>query len=402
MSRQATTVSDWPDTADFIARAEEMQQRIAGRASACEKMRSIPAETMEELRDAGFFRLLQPRRWGGFEVNPIALFEVQMRLAEVCMSTAWVLGVVAVHNWQLALFAEEAQSDVWGDDEATLISSSYAPVGKVKHTDGGFRLSGRWRFSSGCEHCKWVLLGAVVPSARGEHGENEAQLRTFLVPRDDYEIVDTWNTMGLRGTGSHDIVVRNAFVPEHRTHKNLDGFRTRSPGNAKNDGPLYRLPFGQLFVRAVSSASIGALRGALRTHEERTRDRISSFGSAPSRNPTVLRNIAKARAEVDAMELILRRNFEVMMKTVERNEEIALDDRLRYRYQSSDVARRCTELVSDLFVSAGAGVVFDGNPLQRAFLDVYASRLHVANDPEACATNWGGVTLGADNQDFFI
>ena len=157
-------------------------------------------------------------------------YDIQMTLAEGCMSTAWVYGVIAVHPFQLGLFDARAQQDVWGEDDSTIVSSSYQPVGKVERVDGGFRLSGRWGFSSGCDHCAWMFLGALIPPL--EPG-GPPEMRTFLLPRSDYQIVHDWTVFGLQATGSHGIIVDRAFVPEHRTHRAIDGFLCKNPGHAR-------------------------------------------------------------------------------------------------------------------------------------------------------------------------
>ncbi|MCA3834069.1 MAG: acyl-CoA dehydrogenase family protein, partial [Burkholderia sp.] len=166
--------------ATLIARAEALAPTLAGRAAQAEAQGRIPAETIADMQAAGFFKVLQPKRYGGYELDPQAFFDIQMALARGCMSTAWVYGVVGVHNWQLALFDERAQQDVWGRDPATLIASTYMPVGRVTPVDGGFRLSGHWKFSSGSELCEWVFLGALVPPA--EAGQ-PPEYRTFLLPK---------------------------------------------------------------------------------------------------------------------------------------------------------------------------------------------------------------------------
>lgn len=227
----------------LIARAQALKEALAARAPKADELRRVPDETIVDFREAGFFRMLQPTRWGGLEVEPTTFFEVQRTIATACPSSAWVLGVVAVHAWQLALFPLQAQEDVWGEDSGTLLSSSYAPTGKVVRAEGGYRINGRWSFSSGCNHCQWVFLGGFVPP---ETEGKPPEMRTFLLPRSDYTIDDNWHVAGLKGTGSKDIVVENAFVPEHRTHKLIDGYKRQSPGNAVNQAPLYKLPFGQI------------------------------------------------------------------------------------------------------------------------------------------------------------
>src|SRR5262245_33341804 len=237
----------------LVQKARELAPVLAQRVPEADRLRRVPDATIAEFKEAGVFKMLQPSRWGGLEVDPKTFFEVQWTIAAACPSSAWVLGVVAVHNWQLALFDPKAQDEVWGEDSSTLISSSYAPTGKITRVEGGYRISGRWSFSSGCDHCQWVFLGGFVPP---EGDQKAPDMRTFLVPRSDYKIDDNWHVAGLKGTGSKDIVVENAFVPEHRTHRLIDGYFRKSPGNATNTAPLFKLPFGQIFVRSVSTSAI--------------------------------------------------------------------------------------------------------------------------------------------------
>ncbi len=204
-----TTINDRTAPHELLVKARALAPSLAQRAAETGQLRRIPDETIAAFQEAGLFRMLQPARWGGAEVDPRVFFDVQMTIAAACPSSAWVLGVVAVHNWQLALFAEAAQEEVWGTDPCTLISSSYATTGKVVRADGGYRISGRWSFSSGCDHCQWVFLGGFVPP----EGESKTpDMRTFLLPRSDYRIDDNWHVAGLKGTGSKDIVVEDAFV----------------------------------------------------------------------------------------------------------------------------------------------------------------------------------------------
>ncbi|MDQ4008852.1 MAG: acyl-CoA dehydrogenase family protein, partial [Actinomycetota bacterium] len=160
------------------------------RAQSAEDARRIPAESIASLQEAGFFRLLQPKRFGGFEADPVTFYTAVRLVASACGSTGWVSSVLGVHPWQLSLFPEQAQTDVWGEDAHTRISSSYAPTGKAKLVEGGVQLSGRWSFSSGCDHATWVLLGGIVTDDDG----NQVDFRTFLVPLGDYRIEDVWDT----------------------------------------------------------------------------------------------------------------------------------------------------------------------------------------------------------------
>jgi 3-hydroxy-9,10-secoandrosta-1,3,5(10)-triene-9,17-dione monooxygenase len=388
-----------PNGADLVQRARELLPTLAARAPEAEGLRRIPDATIADFREAGFFRMFQPARFGGLEVDPRFFFDVQVTVAESCPSSAWVLGVVGVHSWQLALFPEAAQEEVWGKDSRVLISSSYAPTGRVERAPGGFRVSGRWSFSSGCDHCQWVFLGGFAPTDAGAPPD----MRTFLLPRSDYRIEDNWHVLGLKATGSKDIVVENAFVPEHRTHRLIDGFKQQSPGNAVNDAPLYRLPFGQVFVRSVSTSAIGAAQGALQAFREVARKRVAASDQSrvAEEGPTQLA-CARAAAAIDEARLVLHRNFEEMMSLTRAGEKIPLERRVRFRYDSSLAVEKCTRVVDELFTLSGGRAIFLGSPIARFFLDVHAARAHYANNPEKPGRNFGGVQLELKNQDFFI
>jgi 3-hydroxy-9,10-secoandrosta-1,3,5(10)-triene-9,17-dione monooxygenase len=389
-----------PSSEELLGRARELAPALAARVPETDRLRRLPDETVADLQAAGFFRMLQPARWGGYESDPKAFFDVQATIAAACPSTAWVLGVVTVHDWQLALFPEEAQTEVWGDDPRTLISSSYAPTGKIVRAEGGYRVSGRWSFSSGCDHCRWVFLGGMVPpEAEGKPPE----MRTFLLPRRDYTIDDTWHVAGLKGTGSKDIVVEDAFVPEHRTHKLIDGFKRRSPGNAVNTAPLFRLPFGQIFVRSVSTTTLGIAQGALDAYRAIAAKRVAAGdGSKVAEESAAQLVCADAAATIDEVRLVLRRNMDEMMALARAGEDIPLELRVAFRADSSRAVVRCLAVVDALFAQSGGRAIFLTSPMLRFFLDAHAARAHYANGPDKPSRNLGGVLLGLKNQDFFL
>ncbi|HHX4052800.1 MAG: acyl-CoA dehydrogenase family protein [Burkholderia contaminans] len=386
--------------ATLIARAEALAPTLAGRAAQADAQGRIPAETIADMQAAGFFKVLQPKRYGGYELDPQAFFDIQMALARGCMSTAWVYGVVGVHNWQLALFDERAQQDVWGNDPATLIASTYMPVGRVTPVDGGFRLSGHWKFSSGSELCEWVFLGALVPAAvAGQPPE----YRTFLLPKSDYRIQQDWDVLGLRATGSHDIVVDDVFVSAYRTHKAIDGMMGTSPGLAVNDAPLFRLPFAQIFVRAVCTSCIGALQGALDDFTGYAATRVSAnSGAKTTDDPGAQNACANTAVAIDEMQVLLKRNFAELMASVTGGPAVSIERRVHFRYQSAQVAERCAQAANALLRYAGGNGIYHRNPLVRRFLDLHAARAHYANNVDRFGQNLGAVMLGRENTDFFI
>nr|WP_277627178.1 acyl-CoA dehydrogenase family protein [Burkholderia stabilis] len=386
--------------ATLIERAEALAPTLAGRAAQAEAQGRIPAETIADMQAAGFFKVLQPKRYGGYELDPQTFFDIQMALARGCMSTAWVYGVVGVHNWQLALFDERAQQEVWGNDPATLIASTYMPVGRVTPVDGGFRLSGHWKFSSGSELCEWVFLGALVPPAVAGQ---PLEYRTFLLPKSDYRIEQDWDVLGLRATGSHDIVVDDVFVPAYRTHKAIDGMMGTSPGLAMNDAPLFKLPFAQIFVRAVCTSCIGALQGALDDFTGYAATRVSAnSGAKTTDDPGAQNACANAAVAIDEMKVLLKRNFAELMASVTGGPAVSIERRVHFRYQSAQVAERCAQAANTLLRYAGGNGIYHRNPLVRRFLDLHAARAHYANNVDRFGQNLGAVMLGRENTDFFI
>ncbi|WP_313801440.1 acyl-CoA dehydrogenase family protein [Sphingobium sp.] len=367
-----------PSPESLIERARAMIPVLRDRARACALNHDVPVETVAEMKAAGFFRVLQPKRWGGYEMHPNVFFEIQKALAEGCMSTGWIYGVLGCHPYELALFHDQAQKDVWAGDADMLVSSTYQPVGKVEKADDGFYLSGRWGFSSGSSHCGWVLLGALYFPEDGP-----PDMRTFLLPRSDYQVIEgSWDTFGLQGTGSFDIVVERVFVPEYRTHRAADGFACTNPGQKENSAPLYRLPWAQVFMRSVSTAAFGGVRAATDAAIEIMQNRVSTnTGKASKADPFLHAAIARSIAEVKEMELTHRAAFDEMMGYAERGEPVPMERRGLFAYQSASVVRRMADLADDMVKLLGGRAIYMSSPVIQPWLDLQAARAHVANDP---------------------
>lgn len=373
--------------------ARKLGPVLEARLARCDEEHRVPEETIADFHDAGFFRILQSSEYGGYEMDPQVFYAVLLEVAKTCMSSAWVLGVIGVHNWQLNLFDEPAAQEVWGDDTGVLISSSYAPVGQVTRVDGGFRLTGRWSFSSGCEHCDWVFLGAVVPTEDAPW--DMLNYRTFLLPRKDYQIVDNWDVIGLKGTGSHDIVVNDAFVPEHRTHRMLE-----DDGGRKfmHKPPLYRLPFMQVFSRAVSTPTLGATEGALDKFIQVAKTRLAGAIMMHD-DPNAKRLAAEVDASVASMKLTLFNNFDELMARARAGEVATLLDRARYRYNTAIVADTCVGLSSRMLKASGSSAIRNASALLKQHHDILASQAHIANVSDPFTVNYGGMLFGQDSTD---
>jgi len=391
---QRDTSVETPTRQELVARARAMIPVLAERAARQDDNRRMLPETMAELKEAGFFRILQPRRWGGYEMEPGTFAEVQMALAEGDASVGWVFGVVGVHSWHLALFDDRAQRDVWGTDSSILIGSPYSP-GRAEPADGGYIFNGRWRFSSGSEACDWTFLGGIVsPEKSAGRPFLEADYRTFLLPRKDYTIVDTWHVNGLKGSGSQDIVVTDMFVPSHRTLDFRDVWKMKVPGHAVNDAPLYHFPFVQVFHRAVSNASIGALQGMLDAFLAYGATRVGAMGLATIDDPDALIAAAEAAAGIDEMKLVLHRNFDLLMERTKRGESLTQGEALQFRYQCSSVPDRCVELARPLFKAAGSGGVYTDRAIGRFFNNLMVAAQHGSNNGRGYGRIWGKKLLG--------
>ncbi len=386
--------------AEMVQRARDLKPALRERSDAACLARHMPADTIEDFRNLGFFKILQPKRWGGFEMDPRVFFDVVIEVASACPSSAWVLGVVGVHNWQLALFDEQAQIDVWGEDDNVLVSSSYMPTGKVERVEGGFKFSGRWGFSSGSDYCDWAFLGGFVPP---EREGDLPEMRTFLVPKSDYTLLDDWHTSGLKATGSKTVVIDDCFVPEYRTHKMSDGFRCISPGHAQNDAAIYKLPFGQIFTRSVATPAIGMAMGAIEAYKEVTGKRVGrADGQKVSLDPQSQEVVARATLLVDEAKTMLHRDYEEIMGFARSGDKIDMETRVRWRYNSSVATTKSVEAVDLLFTTSGGGAIFLDSAINRFFQDVHAARGHYANNPHKSGRNYGGVMLGMRTTDWFI
>lgn len=383
MSTTATAVLDG---------VRDVLPTLRERADETERLRVVPEASIKELEETGFFKLLQPKRFDGLEADPIDFYTAVRDISGACGSTGWVSSVVGVHPWQVALFAEEAQQAVWGEDTNTRLSSSYAPTGKATVAEGGYQLSGKWSFSSGCDHCSWVLLGGLVFNADGQ----VVDFKTFMVPREKYEIVDVWNMVGLAGTGSNDIVVDDVFIPEAFTLSMGDTGRCFGPGQEQNTSDLYKLPFHSIFTGTITTPIIGMAMGAYDEHVEmqQKRSRAAYLGEKASLDPFAAVRIAKASSEIDAAWALLVNNIREEQSFVAKGEKIPLRSRLKVRRDQVLGSQRAIDAIDALFEASGGRALTKGTYLQRAWRDAHAGRVHAANDPERALQMFGAHEFG--------
>jgi 3-hydroxy-9,10-secoandrosta-1,3,5(10)-triene-9,17-dione monooxygenase len=313
-------------------------------------------------------------------------------IASACGSTGWVSSVLGVHPWQVALFHDTAQQAVWGEDTSTRLSSSYAPTGKALLVEGGYRLSGRWSFSSGCDHASWVLLGGLVSNDEGQI----VDFKTFLVPSADYTIEDVWNVVGLRGTGSNDIIVDDVFVPDEFTLSMSETGRCYGPGQEVNTSDLYKLPFHSIFTSTITAPIVGMATGAYEEHVEMQRKRVRAAYIAEKAvsDPFASVRIARASSEIDAAWALLMNNLREMQAIVAQGEKIPLNLRLKVRRDQVIGTERAVSAIDTLFEASGGRALAEGTYLQRAWRDAHAGRVHAANDPERALVMYGALEFG--------
>ncbi len=381
----------------YLDRVRALIPGIRERVAYAEELRRLPDETFKAFQEAGLFRAVQPKRYGGYELDLATFYQAVIEVGAVCASSAWILGVIGVHNWQVALFPEQAQEEVWGEDTSIQLSTSLSPTGHVARADDGFRLHGRWSFSSGCDFCQWVLLSGIVPPEE-EGGRPEPSI--FLVPRQDYLIDDNWDVIGLCASGSKDIVVEDAWVPPHRVFSLRQAFELQSPGLEVNDAPLYRLPFAVVFSHAVSTPAIGVALGALEAFRERTKTRVWSRDKTQmAEDPFVHLHLAETTAEVEAWRDRVLNNLRAMMDQARAGEALTHAQRARYRWDTANAATISVRAVDRLFTASGGRAIFRDNPLQRAWRDVHAIRAHAANDLEKIAPILSRIELDLPTSD---
>jgi 3-hydroxy-9,10-secoandrosta-1,3,5(10)-triene-9,17-dione monooxygenase len=377
---------------ELLAHARALVPVLRERAPRAEELRRLPDETIADLHASGLFRVLQPARVGGSELPFRALFELTAVIAEGCGSTAWVLANLAAHHWLLGMWHPQAQDEIWGESPDSLISSALIFArGRGKRVPGGYRLSGRWPFSSGIDPSAWNMFGAIV--ADEETGQSEP--RMFLVPARDYAIIDTWQVIGLAGTGSKDVELADVFVPAHRA---LSTERIRggpSRGSEVNPGTLYKLPAVSLFAFAIAGVSLGIARSAIEHYAATTRTRLSSYSGKNLADFSNLQiHLAEAAALADAAEAIVLRDCDEATQLTEADIVPSLEQRARYRRDGAYAAKMCTKAVDLLFTATGGGAIYARNPIQRAFRDVHAANAHYVLSWDVNAAAFGRVALG--------
>jgi len=375
--------------ATAVAAAQALVPVLRGRAAHAEELRRTPDESVRELQASGLMRILQPKRVGGSEAEWVTLVDVGAELARGCGSTAWNWSNWAAHHWMLALWPPRCQDEVWGADPAAIIGSALMfPPGKATRVAGGYRLSGRWPFSSGVDQSAWSMIGGIVAG-------DAPEMRLFMVPASDYRILDTWRAMGLRGTGSKDVEASDIFIPEHRALA-LDAIKGgEHPGAAANPGALYRIPCFAALAHMLCGIPLGIAQGAYDTFLEGLRGRVSRYSGKSLADLTAVQmKLAEAGACVDTARLSLRSRAQEAEAIARRGEVPDLVTKAAWRRDGAFAAQLCGRAMDIVFTASGASGLYDDQPLQRAFRDLRAANQHISMMWDAQATTYGRIALG--------
>jgi resorcinol 4-hydroxylase (FADH2) len=384
-----------PEVADLMARARAVAERARERAQQTEANRRVGDDMIERMRHADLFRVMQPQAYGGFEYGFDVFFEIVAAIAAGCGSTGWVYGLLASHQWLIACFDPQAQEEVWRDRRA-LVAGTYAPVGQAVAADGGYRLSGTGSFCSGCDNAQWQLLGGMIPQPDGP-----AKPGFFLLRTADCTIDDNWHTMGLAGTGSKNIVARDAFVPTHRTLAFAELADATAPGMRANPNPLYRQSFLAVLPITIVSPVLGMAEGALADFlamagHRVTRGAVTGGNRRMAELTTVQMRVAEASALIDAARLLMIRDLAQAFETAARGEPISVDMRLRNRRDQAFCVRLLVEAIDALFLAAGGQGLFLETPLQRSWRDAHAAASHISLNWDSTGSMYGQFMLGLE------
>jgi len=388
MSKIETAALQIPSAEEIVQRARDMIPMLRERAEACEQARMVPKETIQAFQEAGFFKILQPKRWGGYEMHPNVLNKVLMELARGCPSSAWNVMVLGVHPFEVGLLPTQCGDELWGQDNSVLVSSSYAPFGTVKAVEGGYVLNGEWLTSSGCDHAAGgAFLGGRVALANGEQ-----VFRSFWVQRSDYEIVDDWFVVGLAGTGSKKLIVKEVFVPEYRSHV-IGAYDDESHGKVAN---LYKMPFFYVFYAAVSSVIIGMARGMVDLYIEHMvpRQNINQAVGAAVQDPFIKSRLGEAYAKILGASSRVLANTDEAWSYASKGELVPLDIRIRHFATNQFTGGECFDAAHMIFKKTSTRGVWLNSPMQRQMRDILVGANHITQNQDNIGDLLGGELLG--------
>jgi 3-hydroxy-9,10-secoandrosta-1,3,5(10)-triene-9,17-dione monooxygenase len=380
------------DLDEAVAGARALVPGLRSRSAATEAARDLAPETMADLHRTGLLRFCQPRRWGGMELPFLSQIDIPLEIARGCASTAWTVSNYAIHHWLLAFYDERAQEEIWGADPDALIASGIAyPQGRGRKVDGGYVVSGHWNFSSGVTPSEWNMLGAVI-----RDGDKVIDHRICLLHKSQYEVIDDWQVLGMRATGSRSVKATDVFVPEHRT---LSGYQCRGagdfPGARVNPSGVFRLPVAMISSHCLAAVAVGNAQAALELTCEHVKGRSTSYTGASMRDfQAVQLRVGAAGARIEAARLMLRNDAVNGQRWADEGRVPTVEEKLAVKRNAAYATVLATEAVDLLHGMAGANGIYDSYPIQRLFRDAHALAAHYGFSFDAHGSACGLVALG--------
>lgn len=380
---------------ELIRRTTALKPLLQRHAAECERNRRPVTEVWNAIRATGCFYHFLPRKYGGLEFDVDSFLDAMLPLAEGCASTGWVTAFCVEHVWMLSQFPERFQDEVFGggkDHVPYVIAPGVtAPPGKAIPVDGGYRISGRWKWGTGVMNSDWVMVSCAIPD------DPERRALFCALPTNEVTVLDTWHIDGMEGTGSHDLFIADAFIPEHRT-MNMNDMRAGTGHGARlYDNPIYRQPMTPFLGVTAAIGAVGIGRAAVTAFGEQLQQRvIPGSTTRQSDKPAAQMRLGHANVQIAAAEMLLR-------SAVNRNVELAggpvpanFDQRSFMRLQIATAVEICRNAIRSLVEAAGAGAHMRGNPLQRHLRDVNVMSNHVIYDIDAASELHGRALLGME------
>ncbi len=389
-----TAIDPAPTLAELIKRAEALQPLLRKNTVACEKARRTCDENIEAIREAGLFRLMVPKRYGGYEGTLRSHLEVSAALGEACGGSAWVVALTNVCAWFTSLFSEQAQNEVFGANPDARVAGVFNASPTTRRVDGGLIVSGKWYSSSGSLHADWAVVGA---EERNTNGTVVAQYLA-LMPKADYSIEDTWFTVGMRASGSNCIVAEEVFVPDHRL-LNMAGAIEGEYATEFKDEAAYRglfVPFASLIL---NGPQLGLGRAALKYVIDNAPRRAVAYTSFEKQTDSVVfqTQIAEAALKIDTAHLRAFRATDEMDAASRQGIKLDTLTRARIRADVGLINTLITDAINILLSAHGAGSFSEASPMQSWWRDSNTAARHAVALPAVGNELYGKALLGVEN-----
>ncbi|MGD8417466.1 MAG: acyl-CoA dehydrogenase family protein [Pseudomonadales bacterium] len=377
---------------ELVERVREIVPLVEAHARQAEEERKPVDAVMMAIEETGVYHYFVPKKYGGYEFSLTTFMDIGMILGEACLSTGWVTTFCMEHNWLLALYNQTAQDDIFGRQPYIIAPGALSPSGSATPVEGGYQVSGRWEWGTGVMHSDWIMVGAITPSASGQ-----PDLCMFVIPRDQVEVIDTWHTAGMIGTGSNDIVVNDVFVPAHLA-QNLTAMRDgRAPGADVNDSYLYRMPMLPVLGLTAAAPLVGGARRAVRVFQERLQERfVYGTGTRQGEKPAAQIRLGMAKARIENLEARLKATAGEVERWGESVDPCPAIERAKLRVQIGTIVREARDIVRDVVEASGAHAHFLDNPLQRIQRDLHTAVCHTVFDLDVSAEQYGRLLLGLE------